>query len=70
MVLRRGGKYCEEGDEAVQNVIGLAFIGNKGALIKGSQYSKAARLHSGEGGGGPSALQPDQLIRIQLEDVS
>ena len=52
MVLRRGGKYCEEGDEAVQNVIGLAFIGNKGALIKGSQYSKAARLHSGEGGGG------------------
>lgn len=46
----------------------LAFIGNKGALIKGSQYSKAARLHSGEGG--PSALQPDQLIRIQLEDVS
>lgn len=51
----------------MQNVMALAFIGNKGALIKGFQYSEAARLHSG---GRPSALQPDQLIRIQLEDVS
>lgn len=45
----------------------LAFTGNKRALIKGFQYSKAARLHSG---GRPSALYPDQLIRIQMEDVS
>lgn len=61
------GKCCGQGDEAMQNVMALAFIGNKGALIKGFQYSEAARLHSG---GRPSALQPDQLIRIQLEDVS
>lgn len=38
----------------MQNLMVLAFTGNKGALIKGSQYSKAARLHSE---GGPSALQ-------------
>lgn len=37
------------------NLMVLAFIDNKGALIKGAQYSKAARLHSG---GEPSALQP------------
>lgn len=34
----------------------LAFIVNKGAVIKGSQFSKAAMLHSGRGGA--SALQP------------
>lgn len=61
------GKCYGQGDEAMQNVMALAFIGNNRALIKGFQYSKAAWLHSG---GRPSALQPDQLIRIQLEDVS
>lgn len=62
------GKCYGQGNEALQAVMALAFIGNKGPLIKGFQYSKAARLHSG---GRPSALQPDQLIRTyQLEDVS
>ena len=40
----------------ILNLKVLAFIGNKGALIKASQYSKAARLLSGVR---PSALQPD-----------
>lgn len=59
-------------DEAKQNLMVLAFIGNKGALIKGSQYSNAARLHSGGNKCSQARLSklPDQLIRIQLEDVS
>lgn len=63
----RGEKCYGQGDEAAQNVMALAFIGNKWGLIKGFQYEKAARLRSG---GAPRALQPDQLIKIQLEDVS
>lgn len=48
-------KYCGQGDEAMQNLMVLAFMGNKGTLIKGCECSKASRLHSGWG---PSALQP------------
>lgn len=56
-----------------KNVMALAFIGNKVALIKGSQYSKGARLHSRGGTKcSPAWLSkwPDQLIRIQQEDAS
>lgn len=56
----------------MQNLMVLAFPGNKGALIKGSRYSEAARLYSREGTKcSPAQLNKlsDQLIRILLEDA-